>query len=259
MTRSGLTAARSYAFNSGPRTVSNDAPERESRRAPATDGVRPDPRSWPIALGYVPVAVAFGVTGTVWHLPVWLILALSLTVYAGASQFAVVPLLAGGAGPAATVLTAWLINARMAVESASLAVHADWARKRPWILFWLTDEVFVTASLSGVPTSPPRFLALAWPPYVAWAAATLAGTWLGALLPRVADRALGFSLYGLYLALIVGAVRQERKTATAALFGGLASWAAHAAGLGSWSLVAGSVLGGGAYWWATRPRPEDPS
>ena len=135
-----------------------------------------------------------------------------------------------------------------------MAVHTDWVRKKPWVLFWLTDEVFVTASLSGVPASPRRFLALAWPPYVAWVAATLAGTELGVLLPRVADRALSFSLYGLYLALIVGAVRQERKTVTAALFGGLASWGAHAAGLGSWSLVAGSLLGGGAYWWATRPK-----
>jgi predicted branched-subunit amino acid permease len=207
-----------------------------------------DPRSAAIVLGYVPVALAFGITGTAWHLPFGLILGLSLLVYAGASQFAVVPLLAGPGFPWVAVSTAWLVNTRMAVESASFAARTEWPRRRPWALFWLTDEVFVTAALTGVPPSPRRFLALALPPYIAWGLATAIGAYVGGLLPAAIDRALTFSLYGLYLSLVVLDIRQEATTLVAAMAGALGSLGATALGLGHWGLVAGAFLGGGAYW-----------
>jgi predicted branched-subunit amino acid permease len=219
--------------------------------------LRIDPRAWAIVAGYVPVAVAFGVTGVAWHLPVWLILGLSLLVYAGASQFAVVPLLAGGAAPVVTILTAWLINLRMAVEAAAFGSRAPWTGERPWSLFWLTDEVFVTGAVTGAPATPGSFRRLALPPYLAWAAGTAAGIWLAQLLPRPLAEALSLSLYGLYLALVVLAWDQDQRSLVAAGTGALVSWAAHLVGLGSWGLVLGSVVGGGAYGVVTAARKDE--
>ena len=55
--------------------------------------------AWPVALGYFPVAVAFGAVGAQAGLsPLWVQLT-SLLVFAGASQFALVGLLAQGVPP----------------------------------------------------------------------------------------------------------------------------------------------------------------
>lgn len=55
--------------------------------------------AWPVALGYFPVAVAFGALGAQAGLsPLWVQLT-SLLVFAGASQFALVGLLAQGSRP----------------------------------------------------------------------------------------------------------------------------------------------------------------
>ena len=54
--------------------------------------------SYPIALGYVPAAIAFGVLMSAAGLPTWLALAMSVIVYSGAAQYAAVALFADWAG-----------------------------------------------------------------------------------------------------------------------------------------------------------------
>ena len=54
--------------------------------------------SAPVAMGYIPAGIAFGVLMSAAGLPAWLALALSVILYSGAAQYASIPLLASGAG-----------------------------------------------------------------------------------------------------------------------------------------------------------------
>ena len=74
--------------------------------------------AWPVALGYFPVAVAFGALGAQAGLsPLWVQLT-SLLVFAGASQFALVGLLAQGVPPLLAALLGLLLNLRHARHHA---------------------------------------------------------------------------------------------------------------------------------------------
>lgn len=203
-----------------------------------------DARALPIALGYLPVAFAFGLTASALHLPAWFTAGLSLFVYAGASQFAALHLIATGAGTAATVLGIAVVNLRMALESLAFFRRAQWPRTEAWRSLILTDEVFVAASLGERPT-PREFLRLAWLPYSVWVLGSLFGALTGSLLPSILRSALGISLDALFVALLVGAAKEDSRSFLAAAVGGAVALMTRS--IGAWSLVAGMLAGAAAY------------
>ena len=101
--------------------------------------------AWPVALGYFPVAVAFGALGAQAGLsPLWVQLT-SLLVFAGASQFALVGLLAQGVPPLLAALLGLLLNLRHAFYGPALRPYL---RGGPLEAFFLTDEVFAERLLT---------------------------------------------------------------------------------------------------------------
>mgnify|MGYP005755642589 CR=1 FL=1 len=166
-----------------------------------------------IAAGYVPVAFSFGLAAVQMGLGSEWAVAISATVFAGASQFVLVSLLAAGGGPLAVVPTIWLLNARHLLYGRVVAeqlAQARPARVRPTLAFGLTDEVFACAA-TRLPTLAPEQRAgwlagLQAGAYGAW----IAGTWLGAetgaqLVDRVPllREALQFVLPALFLSLLL--------------------------------------------------------
>ena len=77
-----------------------------------------------LILSALPLAVAIGVFGVIFgasaqaHMDVALVVAMSLLVFSGSLQFAVVGLLASGAGAVAILVTAVALNARHIVMGA---------------------------------------------------------------------------------------------------------------------------------------------
>ncbi len=207
-----------------------------------------DPRALPIAVGYLPVAFAFGLSAVAIHLPGWFAVLLSLLVYAGASQFAALHLLASGTPFLAGIVAIWLINLRMALEALSFFRRVDWGHLRPHLSLLLTDETFVAASL-GDAMSPAAYVRLVWLPYTAWVLGSLIGVLAGDLLPLLLRHAFGIAIEALFVSLLVGAVRADARTAWAAAAG--AAGAILGSPLGGWSLVVGMVLGALAYFLAT--------
>jgi 4-azaleucine resistance transporter AzlC len=166
-----------------------------------------------IAAGYVPVAFAFGLTTVQLGLGVEWAVAISAIVYAGASQFVLVSLVAAGGGPLAVVATVWLLNARHLLYGGVVAgqlAQATRPRAPAALAFGLTDEVFACAA-ARLPTLAPEQRA-GWlagvqaGAYVSW----VAGTWLGAqtgvaLVERtpLLREALQFVLPALFLTLLL--------------------------------------------------------
>ena len=203
-----------------------------------------DPRALPIAVGYLPVAFAFGLSAVALHLPGWFAFGLSLLLYAGASQFAALHLLQSGTPLLAGIVSVWLINLRMALESLSFFRRVDWGHQGSWRALLLTDETFVAASLGDAP-APDGYMRLVWLPYATWVAGTLLGVFAGGLLPTLLRHAFGIAIEALFVSLLVAAVRSEPKTAWAAAAGALGAFLGSS--LGGWSLVAGMAAGAVAY------------
>ncbi|HLV12035.1 MAG TPA: AzlC family ABC transporter permease [Trueperaceae bacterium] len=88
-----------------------------------------------MALGYFPVAVSFGVVAARAGLSLLEAALLSLVVFAGASQFVAVALVAGGAGPLVTFLSLLAMNVRHVFYGPSLTGRLGGrpVPGRPWL------------------------------------------------------------------------------------------------------------------------------
>jgi 4-azaleucine resistance transporter AzlC len=94
-------------------------------------------------MGYVPLGAIFGVLLVQAGGPWWLALLVSVWVYAGSAQYALVPMLAAGLGAWSVAMAVALINLRHVFYGLSLLEHQP---KQPWarayLMFALTDETY---------------------------------------------------------------------------------------------------------------------
>jgi 4-azaleucine resistance transporter AzlC len=116
-------------------------------------------RSLPVAMGYLPAGIAFGVLAGVAGLPVWATLLLSVLLYAGAAQYACLPMLSAGLpiGNIATNIAA--INLRHVFYALPLLESLPTQKlARTYCLFALTDETF--SVLTSLPVQERKALIL---------------------------------------------------------------------------------------------------
>jgi 4-azaleucine resistance transporter AzlC len=184
----------------------------------------------PVAVGYVPMAVAFGVLAAQTGLSFAQAAAMSLFVYAGASQYAALGLAAGGASALAIILATLVLNFRHFLMSMALTRRLPPASGQPagraapaWLGFGVTDETFVVASLDFALT-PPFFVGLMLTAYVAWVAGTVVGAGFSSLIPPLIARAMGVALYAMFVAMLVPGARKAWVNAVVAVLGGAVSW-----------------------------------
>lgn len=143
-----------------------------------------------LVAGYLPIAFSFGLTAIQAGLSPEAAVLTSAVVFAGASQFVLVALIAAGGGILGTVPAIWLINARHLFYGPAVFDAMGHARRRlplPVLAYGLTDEVMATAvaRIQAVP-EPVReiwYLGLWLGAYAAWVAGTALGALLGADVP----------------------------------------------------------------------------
>lgn len=159
--------------------------------------------SLPVGLGYLPAGFAFGVLAIQAGLPAWLAVTMSVLVYAGALQYAAIPMMASGAGLAAFALTTVAINLRHLLYAMPLIPALSKRRlARYYTLASLTDETY-----SLVTTMPPGDrAAMLLPVSLINQAWWVLGTVIGALAgPALGERVpnLDFALPCLFLILAI--------------------------------------------------------
>lgn len=175
--------------------------------------------SLPIVMGYVPIAFSFGVAATRAGFGVLDAAALSLIVYAGASQFLALALLTSGAPVLISAFTLIAMNLRHVLYGPALMREAgkDAATRHAWAWAWgLTDEVFGQAlgSLArGQKFSEPYMFGLGLGAYAAWVLGTVTGAVAGAGAldgwPAL-NAGLGFMLPALFLALLLSILSRRQ-------------------------------------------------
>lgn len=166
-----------------------------------------------IAAGYLPIAFSFGLAAHQAGLDAHIILMSSVIIYAGASQFVLIALLAPGANLLAAIPTVLLMNARHLFYGPALLGRFTNPQHRlasPLLAFGLTDEVFAAAMNKMESIAPQNqerwYLGLQIGAYAAWVLGTLLAIALGAEFrnpPVFLSEALSFILPGLFFALLL--------------------------------------------------------
>lgn len=227
----------------------------EATRRGFPEGLR---ASIPVVVGYLPASVAFGVAAQGAGLSLLESVLMSLIVYSGASQFAIVGLAAAEASWLVMAGISLVLGVRHVLYGPSLAPRL---RRMPTgraavAAFGLTDEVFAVASVK-LPRRPAGLgwlLGLEADAYASWAL----GTWIGGVagtaavdaLPSLAP-ALSFALPALFVALLVSLMKPESSApggasapvAGAVVVAAVAAAVLSLAGLGSWSVPVAGVAG----------------
>jgi 4-azaleucine resistance transporter AzlC len=167
----------------------------------------------PIAIGYMPVAITFGLIAGATGLSVGEAVLMSMLVFAGAAQYMSLSMIAVGAGAVEVVLATFIVNLRHLLMSASIHEKAETGTKaqRAVYAFGMTDEVFAVASTKQAPLRSFYIIGVAAAAYGSWVGFTGAGYYMGAFLPVVVQESMAIALYALFIALLVPSIRKEGR------------------------------------------------
>ena len=139
--------------------------------------------SLPVAMGYLPAGIAFGVLAQVAGLPIWASLLMSMVLYAGAAQYACLPMLSAGLPVANIATNIAAINMRHLFYALPLLSALPQTRlARIYCLFALTDETFSVMTSLDEPHRQSVFVPLSLFNQSWWVVATLLGAMVGGVL-----------------------------------------------------------------------------
>jgi 4-azaleucine resistance transporter AzlC len=164
----------------------------------------------PLVVGAIPFGIIFGAVAVNSGLSGWAAAAMSVFVFAGASQFVATGLVASGAGLLIIVVTTFVVNLRHSLYSVTLAPFMKHLPHR-WLLvlgFTLTDETFlvVVERYNRSDSSPYKHwyhFGSAAIMYSNWQLCTVIGIIAGKALPNPAGWGLDFALVVTFIGMLV--------------------------------------------------------
>ncbi|OFW67177.1 MAG: branched-chain amino acid ABC transporter permease [Actinobacteria bacterium RBG_16_68_21] len=196
-------------------------PRREALLAGAADIA-------PILIGVFPFGVIAGVAAVEAGLRTLQALAVSPIVFAGAAQLASIDLIGHDAAPVVIVLTALVINSRMAMYSAALAPELPGLGRWRTIVgaYLLTDQAFAVSIVrfaeknEGVDLKFAYYFGAAISLWTVWQISTVIGVVVGRGVPE--EWSLDFAIPLVFIALVFPAVK-DRGTRVAAVVAAVAA------------------------------------
>lgn len=177
----------------------------------------------PIVIGYIPVAMAFGLLAKSTGVSFKDSFLFSSVVFAGASQFMALGLISAGISFGSIILSVFLLNLRHLMMSASLSMNLKGIKKK-WlalIAFGVTDETFSVASLSNGKVSVPFLLALEGMSYGSWVGGTVLGYLVGSILPEAVQNSLGIGLYAMFVSILIPEVKKSSNVLFLSIISGV--------------------------------------
>jgi 4-azaleucine resistance transporter AzlC len=189
--------------------LSYQTPVKKSARI-FTDGVK---AGIPIAIGYMPIALTFGLIARTTGLTFMDAVGMSVFVYAGASQFMALQMLAAETGAIEIIIATFIVNIRHFLMSASInertVERSRW--KKAAMAFGITDETFSVASLNRDKIEAAFMGGLILMSYGSWVVFSGLGYVIGASLPEVLQKSMSIALYAMFIGLVVPSLKKERK------------------------------------------------
>jgi len=160
----------------------------------------------PVMTGYVFLGFGFGILmhqsgyGVLWSFT------MSFFIYAGSMQYMAVGLLTGGASLLTAALTTVVVNARHLFYGISMVdAYKGAGKKKPYMIFALTDETYSLVSQDQVPEGISRhgycFLVSLFD-HIWWVSGSVLGALAGSLIP-INYEGIEFVLTALFVTIFV--------------------------------------------------------
>ena len=182
--------------------------------------------TWLVALGLVPLGLAFGLLMTQSGFAWWWTPIFSTVIYAGSMEFLAIDMVLTGVGPVTSAITGFMVNFRHLFYGLTYP-RSEIRRGVPsaYATYALTDEVYaITSTLRDRPTGP-RLLTISVVCQIAWVASGLVGALAGAVIPAGVE-GFDFALTALFAVLAFEAFQASRDLSAPLIAGGLALAAA---------------------------------
>jgi predicted branched-subunit amino acid permease len=172
-----------------------------------------------VALAVAAYGVSFGALSVAAGLDVWQTCVLSLLMFSGGSQFALVGVLASGgtaAGPAA-IASAALLGMRNSLYSMRMGpiIGGPWWRRLLAAPFTIDESTAVATAQPTLPTQRIGFWVTGLGIYLGWNLTTLAGALLGDLVGDVRQYGLDAAAAAAFLGLLWPRLRSRQPVAVA--------------------------------------------
>lgn len=220
----------------------------------------------PIALGYIPVSVGFGMLAQSGGLSILQAVLISMTNLTSAGQVAGTKLIIDAAPLVEIAAATFIINIRYMLMSLALSQKVDTAMplwQRLIVGFGITDEIYALASVEKGTLTFAFMLGLIIGPFCGWSLGTWIGAAASALLPAAVKSAFGVSLYAMFLAIVVPGAKQSKGIlCTALLATGISCALYYVPGLcrisTGWAVIITAVLASAAAAWLMPLRIAEP-
>lgn len=198
-----------------PRTVNFPVPAKPTRYE-IIEGLR---ITAPVAAGYIPLGLAYGLLVVQLGMPWWMAPALSLAAYSGSAELLVVTLASQNTPLAVIAVTMLLVNFRLLFFAFSFPLHVIEGRvARLLSMYALVDEAYALTAARPNGWTKPRLLAMQALFHLTWLVSGLVGVFAGSLIPTQIH-GLDFALTALFITLTLDAARTPKELPSIALAG----------------------------------------
>lgn len=190
--------------------------------SPRLRGVRAGIRdSWAVALGLIPLGLAFGLLMTQVGFAWWWTPIFSVLIYAGSMEFLAINLVTAGVGPMSATVTAFMVNFRHIFYGLTFPRDLVHGRSgRAYSTYALTDESYAIASARH-PGSGTQLLTIQAFCQSMWVLPGIVGALVGEVIP--ADiQGMEFALVALFVVLAWETFRNNRDLSLPLTAGALA-------------------------------------
>ena len=160
----------------------------------------------PVILGFIPVGIAFAIMARQAGFSITETCAMSLSVFAGASQMMVVGMYTQGASIIAMITATFILNLRHIIMGVCVGrrLHGGNTALKLLAGFGVTDEGFAIFTTEKEQNCTIWFyLGLALVTYLSWNVGTFIGAVASNFLPELVTAGLGVSLYAMFIGLLV--------------------------------------------------------
>jgi 4-azaleucine resistance transporter AzlC len=175
-----------------------------------------------IAIGYMPVALTFGLLAKTTGLTVAETVLMSMLVFAGAAQYISLSLIAVGTGILEIILTTFIVNIRHFLMSASLSekLEEDVLYKKLTYAFGITDETFTVISVKEGKVQTGFAFGVILISYGSWVINSGIGYFIGEILPAFLQASMTIALYAMFVGLLVPSMKKSIKVTFLAVTAG---------------------------------------
>jgi 4-azaleucine resistance transporter AzlC len=204
----------------------------------------------PIIVGYLPIAIAYGVLAKQSGMTLTELTGMSIFVYAGAAQFMGANMIGLGVSAAEIIVATFVLNFRHFIMSLSF-IHQIKGYPMSWkfpLALGLTDETFSVASIYKKQVDNKYgyyfYGTIMFTSYISWVSGSLLGGVLGDIIPPALSQSMGVALYAMFIGLLIPSVKKYHRIAIISIVAMLINYLVTPYIGQGWGIVAGTILGG---------------